>query len=352
MFNLISSIKYVKTYSKVIYPVSGQRINEYKKYTRRIKKLSMKARAVEALDKSSFDSAVSSVCTLYPGVDVGLAADVVFSFRAIVQYLSSICVHNSANTGPFIRVIFSSLKDALNIRTDSYEDYFAFFPSKDDDGYLNILVEKCRQKVRLLPAFDIVREHIAAFLMLFIDLQVAKYSADDDGKEMNLMGWSSVHGQKYPGLSNWEFCMAIDSPLSIELLLALATSPDLTEERAEKLNSAFFPGVCVVQKILEGYINYNDSIFGSNTNYDFNYKNLKEYEDRIAYFIYNAVKIHYPRSNYLQKVFKILLSIYITHPKADEGMNKITIKALRKEGGRGMFFYTAALKLLRSKNFF
>ncbi len=351
MLSFLRSYKFVKKYNKIIYPITAKRLKEYRAYTKRINKLTTKTNAREALEKNRFDVSVSSICLLYPNVNISLAAEVVFSFQAILQYLNTICVNSSTSTESFLRLIFSSLKDALNLRTDSYENYFTFFPSKDDDGYLTILVEKCRQKVLLLPSYDIVRDHLSAFLALYTDLQITKFSSDDNTKEVNLINWSSAHGQKYPELSNWEYCMAIDSPLSIEFLLSLATIEDLTEQKTETVQNAFFPWVCCIQKLLEGYIYYNDDLTSGNINYDFYYENLKEYEKRIIYFINKASKSRAASAGYIHKIVKLLLSIYITHPKACEGMNRITSKALLKAGGSGMFFYTAAVNLLRAKKY-
>lgn len=352
MLNVIRSFNYSKKYQRIIYPIVEKRLREYRTYSKRIMKLSIKSNARDALEKNRFDMAVSSICMLYPNVDVPAAADVIFSFQAIVQYLNTICNRSSSCTEPFLKVIFSSLKDALNLRADEFEKYFTFFPSKDDDGYLSILAEKCRQKVRQLPSYDIVRDHLAAYLSLYIDLQLTKFSSDDNAKEVNLIKWSSIHGEKYPDLSNWEFCMAIDSSLGIQFLLALATEPELSEEKAESLMNSFFPWVCCIQKILEGFINYNDDLSSGNINYDFYYENLKEYENRVIFFLNKAVGLKADYSKHIRATVKLLLSIYITHPKAEEGMNKITGKALLKAGGRGMFFYTNAVRLLSAKKYF
>ncbi|MHB8062292.1 MAG: DUF2600 family protein, partial [Ruminiclostridium sp.] len=317
MSNLLNCISFTKNYTKIIYPLVNKRITEYRIYTNRIKMQSMKSNALEALNKNRFDLTVSSVLTIYPKVDVALATEVIFSFQALVQYLNSICAHSSASTESFLKLIFSSLKDATNLRTEEYEKYFTFFPSKDDDGYLSILVEKCRQKVRLLPSFDIIRDYVAAYLSLFIDLQVTKYSSDEIGKEIDLLSWSCAHGQNYPDISNWEFCMSIDSTLSLQFLLALATDPDLSEQEVESINNAFFPWICGIQKILEGYLNYNDSLFSRSINYIFYYKNLKEYEDRIIYFINRAAQSQVSQFDYYFSILKILLTIYVTHPKAN-----------------------------------
>jgi len=349
MSNLLNCIRFTRKYTKIVFPIVTKRIQEYRMYTNRIKMRSMKANALEALDKNKLDLAVSSVLTLYPKVDVALATEVIFSFQALVQYLNTICEHSSASTEPFLKLIFSSLKDAVNLRSDEYEKYFTFFPSKDDDGYLSILVEKCRQKVRLLPSFDIIRDYVTANLTLFIDLQVIKYSSDDAGKEINLLSWSSAHGQKYPDISSWEFCMSIDSPLSLQFLLALATNPDLTEEEVESISNAFFPWICGIQKILEGYLNYEAGPSSRSINYIFYYKNLKEYEDRIIYFINRATSIQVSHSDYYFSILKILLSIYVTHPKANAGMNKLTSKALLQAGGRGILLYSSTVKLIRAK---
>ncbi len=349
MSNLSSCIRFKKNYTKIVHPIITKRVSEYKGYSNRIKTHPIKVNAVKSLNKNKFDLAVSSVLTLYPNVKAPLATEVIFSFQAIVQYLTTICEHSSYITEPFLKLVFSSLKDALNLRTDTYENYFMFFPSKDDDGYLTILVEKCRQKVRLLPSFNIIRDYLSTYLSLFIDLQVTKYSTDYTGKEIDLLNWSSAHRKNYPDISNWEFCMAIDSSLTLQLLLALATNPDLTEQELENIINDFFPWICGIQKILEGYINYNESHFSRNINHIFCYTNLKEYEDRIIYFIGKASENKdYHFKNY-HSIIRTLLSIYVTHPKANTGMNKITSKVLLKSGGHGMLLLSTTVKLLRAK---
>lgn len=349
MSNLIDCIKFSRKYTKIVHPIVTKRIHEYRLYTNRIKAHSMKSYALEALDKNSFDLEVSSIYTLYPNIDIVYATEVIFSFQAIVQYLNTICEHSSAATEPFIKLIFSSLKDATNLRSEAYEQYFTFFPSKDDDGYLSILVEKCRQKIRLLPTFDIIRDSLATYLTLFIDLQVTKYNSDDPEKEINLIRWSRSHGQKYPDISNWEYCMSIDSPLSIQFLLALATNPDLTEQDVENMNSAVFPWICGLQSIFDGYLNYSDNLFSRNANSIFYYRNLKEYEDRIIYFINSAYQNKIPNCNNYFSILKILISIYVTHPKANDGMNKLTSKKILQASGRGMFLFSSAIKLIITK---
>lgn len=352
MFELTGAVKYLSKYNKIIYPVIGQRISEYSVYAGRIRKPSVRSMALEALERCRFDAAISSVCALYPHVDIPAAADVMFSFQAIVGYLNTVCVRSSNNTEPFLKLIYGSLKDATNLRTDAFEQYFTFFPSKDDNGYLSILVEKCRQKVRLLPSLGIIRDQLTAFLTLFADLQVTKYSSDTDAREVSLMNWSAVHGQKYSDLSGREFCMASDSSLSILLLLALATVPTATEQEAENLTRAFFPWICGIQKMLEGYINYNEEFFSGSAGYDFIYDNLKEYENRTIFFINNVLKPKTPNLKYLRQAVKILLSLYLTHPRANEGMNKITGGALQKSGGRGMRPYLHAANVLRIRKRF
>jgi tetraprenyl-beta-curcumene synthase len=347
MIDFINCIYFAKKHSKIVYPIVTKKILEYSKYISKIRSRSIRAYAIEALEKNKFDLAVSSIFTLYPHVDIPLATEVIFSFQAIIQYLDTICSHSSESTEPFLKLIFSSLKDATNIRSDDFIKYFTFFPSKDDDGYLSILVEKCRQKVLLLPSFNIVRDYIVAYLSLFIDLQVTKYSSDQYNRELNLHSWSNAHAQKYTDISNWEFCMSIDSPLTLQMLLSMATNPDLTEHELESISNSFFPWICGIQKILEGYLNYNDTLFSRSINHIFYYTNLKEFEDRIIYFIEKASENKTSNFRAYRCIIKIILIIYVTHPKAIVGMNRITSKVLLRAGGRGMFIYTNIIKPIK-----
>lgn len=307
---------------------------------------------MDALKQCRFDSAVSAICTLYPRVNIALAAEVMISFQAVVNYLMALCHKSSVCTEPFLRVVFSSLKDALNLRTDAFEKYFTFFPSKDDNGYLSILVEKCRQKIMLLPSVDIVRDSMIACTALFIELQITKFSSDDSEKELNLLHWSTAHMQRYTDISNWEFCMCIDSPLSIHMLLALATTPELEPATAENMNNAFFPWICGIQKILEGYLNYSEDLSSGSINYLFYYSNLKEYENRIAYFISRFSRSKPADKAFCRTAVKLLLALYITQPQASEGMNIITSKSLYAAGGKGMWLYKKAMEYLRSRGRF
>ncbi len=352
MSTILTSLNYYNKYRKYIHPITSRRILEYRKYTKRIKKLSIKSSARYPLDQAGFDTAVSSVCLLFPEVDIPAAADAVFSFQAVVGYLNTISTRSSTCTEPFLRIIYSSLKDALNLRTDSYENYFTFFPSKDDNGYLTILVEKCRQKISSLPSYDVIRDHLSALLSLYIEFQITRFSSDDNSREVNLIKWSSTYGQKYPELSGWEFCMSVDSVLGIQLLLALGTDPTLTEQKTEEIYNSFYPWVCCIQKLLEGFINHKDDFIPGDANFDFYYENLKDYENRLVYLIRKASKLKCKSSALIRRSLKLLLSIYITHPKAGEGMNVITVKALQKAGGRGMSMYTAVIRLLRAKKYF
>jgi tetraprenyl-beta-curcumene synthase len=348
MRNLISCMRITGKYSKKMYPVIKKKLKEYYGYTGRIRKYTVRSGALESLNQNKFDMAVSSACTIWPGVNVGQATEVIFSFMAIIRYLNSICENSSVVTETFLKVIFSSLKDAVNIRSDEFGKYFTFFPSKDDNGYLSILVEKCRQKVQLLPSYNAVRDTVSAYLALYIDLQITKYSSDDNEKEVNLIRWSTAHGQKYNDISNWEFCMAIDSTLCIQLLLALATAPDMSEENAENIYKSYFPWLSCIHKILEGYLKYNDDLSSGNLNYVFYYNSLKEYEDRIHFFAKKALSESTGYKRNIKSVLKMLLSLYITEPKASEGMNNITSESLYKTGGSGMWIYTRSVKLLRS----
>lgn len=352
MSDFINCIYFTKKYSKLVYPIVFKRINEYMNYANKIRSNTMRSYAIEALDKSRFNLVVSSIFTLYPHVNIPMAADVIFSFQAIIQYLDTICSHSLGSTEPFLKLIFSSLKDATNIRSDDFMKYFTFFPSKDDNGYLSILVEKCRQKVLLLPSFNIVRDYIVAYLSLFIDLQVTKYSSNDDNREINLNNWINVYGQNYTYISGWEFCLSIDSPLTLQMFLALATNPELTEHDAENINNAFFPWIPGIQKILEGYLSYNDTLFSRSINYIFYYTNLKEYEDRISYFISEAYKNKCPKFKNYRFIIRVLLIIYLSHPKASIGMCKMTSKVILRSGGHGMSLYNSIIRMLSRNNYY
>ena len=336
---------FYRTFSHTIRPVFLKKYSDYAHNISLIKNQPMWNIAKDPINLTLPEALVSSLGPFYPkDINTQLAAEANFSFKALVRYVDMVCSRVSDNNEAFVRLMFSSLTDALNLESDTFKLYYDFYPTKDDNGYLNFLVLNFKKLIRQLPSFETVRDCIDTYIAQYIELKTILYCSPEDEQEVLLTNFGAIRGKGFPNITQFEYCTCIESTLFIELMLALASSQNLDNSIADDAEGSFFPWIPGIQKMLESYIKYNEGV-SSDVSILYNYSNLKECEMKITYFIDRAEVIN--RNHYYSAVLKLLLAMYLTKAKAHQGMNKITTRELLNAGGRGMGIYYWCIKLLR-----
>jgi tetraprenyl-beta-curcumene synthase len=303
--------------------------------------------AQESIRYKKFHAQGGSVYALYPNVQMKQTVRFIVALQTISDYLDNLCDRAGVESEAAFRQLHLSMLDAID-PTRPIEDYYRYYPYKHDNSYLASLVKDCRQLVKDLPSYGLVAEAIKKYIRLYSDLQTYKH-LEDTIREEYLKTWAEYYLNNYPQISCWEFAAAAGSTLGVFTLYAAAQDPGLTAEEVRNIDGAYFPWICGLHILLDYYIDLQEDLQTGDLNFTNYYENLKQCEERIAFFTERSLKscsgLRY--SGFHTTVVQGLLAMYLSDPKALWGLNKLASRNILRSAMPETIRYYKLCRLLR-----
>lgn len=302
---------------------------------------------MSSLSLKKFHAQGGSVYALYPNAVIDDSIRFIVSFQTISDYLDNLCDRTGFLNEASFRQLHLSMLDAVDL-SSSMNDYYLFYPVKDDSNYLNCLVMECRLQLKGLKSYSVVLDVVKKYIRLYTDLQTFKHLSPEI-REPRLMKWAYRHLGQNHDISWWEFSAAAGSTLGIFALFVSAFNPLLVSEEVKLIENVYFPWICGLHILLDYYIDVQEDMRMGDLNFTGYYKNLKHCEERISFFIERSLEGCYslPYPLFHLTVIKGLLAMYLSDPKASFGMNKLASRNLIKKCGKWTATYYNLCKLLR-----
>jgi tetraprenyl-beta-curcumene synthase len=303
--------------------------------------------ALASISLKRFHAQGGSIFALYPGVDMQKAVRFITALQTISDYLDNLCDRAGVRDEAAFRQLHLAMLDAVDTKR-GFCDYYKFYPFKNDADYLSTLVEECRQQLKDLPSYGLAIDTIKKYVRLYSDLQTYKHLPEEIREEY-LRTWADYYLKQYPGISCWEFAAAAGSTLGIFVLFAASFDPALKADEVAALDRVYFPWINGLHILLDYYIDSREDLQTGDLNFTYYYSNLKHCEERLHYFIYQSMEqcktLKYP--GFHTTIVKGLLAMYLSDPKADFGMNKLTTRSLLYKSQSNALNYYKICKLLR-----
>jgi tetraprenyl-beta-curcumene synthase len=203
------------------------------------------------------------------------------AYQLIWDYLDS--VHERAPDELNGRQLHLALIDALQPGQE-HADYYRHHPWRDDGGYLDTLVETCRECCLALPEYEQVRPLVlqearrAQVLALNHDLDAAR-------RDAALKSWSEA---EFPAghEANWfELSGACSAGLTIFALLALATEAGCDTDEVYRTHRTYFPWTSVAATMLDSYVDQIEDADSGDHIYVSHYPSAADAVDRVAWLL-------------------------------------------------------------------
>lgn len=303
--------------------------------------------ALSSISSKRFHAQGGSVYALYPNVNATAAVRFIVALQTISDYLDNLCDRAGVQDESAFRQLHLSMLDAVDPER-KISDYYKFYPFKSDNGYLQSLVQECREQLKNAPSYPLVVDSIKKHVQLYTDLQSYKH-LQDEVREDCLKTWAGYYAKLYPDISWWEFSAAAGSTLGIFMLYSAAFDQTLSETQVASIENAYFPWICGLHILLDYYIDSYEDMHTGDLNFTYYYKNLKECEERLTFFIQKAFdscyELEYPEFH--TTVVSGLLCMYLSDPKAFTGMNIIPSKNLIEKSSLSTRVYFKLCRLLR-----
>lgn len=336
----------IKKFVKTVFPLVDEELQKWVAQLERCPGEELRYQALASIRNKRFHAQGGSIYALYPGVNVKSLVSFVVALQTISDYLDNLCDRAGVYDESAFRQLHLAMQDALDPDRKPKNNYYKFYPYRDDGGYLDALVRNCQRVIKeCLPGYENVKAQCLQLASLYADLQSLKHLSLEV-REERLFGWAAVN--KPSELLPWEFAAATGSTLGIFMLAAAAADQNLTREQAQNIKEAYFPWITGLHILLDYYIDQEEDRVGGDLNFVFYYQDEQTCQDRLQLFIEKALAkaTNLPEPLFHELVVKGLLAMYLSDPKAVQGGKKeITRNLLAAGGSKTALMHWICLKL-------
>ncbi|MCE5284481.1 MAG: tetraprenyl-beta-curcumene synthase family protein [Pelosinus sp.] len=348
MFKILQSCYLITVFVSKIFPKVKCELAYWQKKAQQAEP-ALKEQALASITAKRFHCLGGSIYSLYTGKFSKNAVRFIVALQTISDYLDNLCDRAGIADEKAFRQLHLAMTDALT-PYKPLENYYLYYPYKQDGGYLAALVTTCQKEAAKLPNYLIIQKDILALAGLYSELQTYKH-LDPVTREEKIKLWTSTYLPVYPQLTTWEFAAATGSTLGLFALCAAAKSTQLKYELASRIAEAYFPWISTLHILLDYYIDEVEDSLSGDLNFVSYYTANEDIPQRLSFFLKEAFfRIQrLPQSIFHYTILCGLIAMYLSDPKAHTPSKKTaTNKILKSAGIYTILLYTIC-KILRQQ---
>jgi tetraprenyl-beta-curcumene synthase len=235
-----------------VFPRVCLHVARWRRRARRIPDPVLRCLALEALDKRGNIEGAAAFAAFAPRAHRAQAAKAASAFQCAYNLLDMLGEQPSADPVRDGRRLHEALVYALTPDAERL-DWYEHHSQREDGGYLDSLLDECREALAALPAHATAApwaraaaERIAAFQSLNL--------SEAQGDHAGLERWAQSATPAGTDLRWWETAAAAGSSLGVHVLIAAAAAPGLEAAEAQALAEAYFPWIGCLHSLLDNLI--------------------------------------------------------------------------------------------------
>jgi tetraprenyl-beta-curcumene synthase len=274
------------TYWLTIAPAAQSELRRWKHHARSIPDPVLREHALRKLSTEALNpEAAAFFAVLAPKTSRPRLIRLIVAYQAMYDYLDAVNEEQ----------IFSPLRDGLQLHRalldtmqsrQTSTDYYTHHPEHDDGGYLNALINTCRDLLDTFPSRAALTPALIAAAKRCGEAQARNHAVSIEGYDQ-LSDWSERQAP-YSGYLWWELAAAGISCLAIHVLFAAAATPKTTAHEAQCIDAAYFPPVCAISALLDSLIDLPHDADTINHSFASHYTTSNHAAERYAAIIANA----------------------------------------------------------------
>ena len=345
--NAVSNLTLITAFIRTVFPQVRQQLSYWADYAEANCCPELKEQALLSIKYKKFHCQGGSIYSLYHGVHTADFIKLIVALQTISDYLDNLCDRAGIADEQAFRQLHLAMTDALTPKA-VLQNYYAFYPFKNDGGYLNALVTTCQQQLQKLPSYQRVKPELLHLAKLYSELQTYKH-LDPCIREHKMTDWIDQHRNHYPQITGWEFAAATGSTLGMFMLCASASDKNLTDSTSTQISTAYFPWISGLHILLDYFIDAAEDQAGGDLNFVSYYSNDSQMLSRLTLFTKQALlqAQTLPQPSFHKIVVQGLLAMYLSDPKTNSPNERSIKKMLLKTAGGTTTFLYALCKVLR-----
>ncbi len=246
------------TYWFSVYPQVARERADQRRRAAAIPTASLRGVALEVLDskRANVDGA-AAFASFVPRARRAAVIRAQVSFQSLYDYLDALTEQPHPDRLRNSRRLHGALTAALDpyAPDDAAQDERG--KDREDGGYVQGTVERCRAALRALPGYQAVRAPAARFGAQIVDYQSFNVS-QEPGPQAQFARWASELTPPDCGLRWWETAASAGSSLGLFALIAMAAQADVSVADALAVENAYFPWIGALHSMLDSLIDLDE----------------------------------------------------------------------------------------------
>ena len=260
----------VQRYLLAILPQVGRELEQWHTRAASIPDRQLRASANEALRKRGNVEGAALFATLVPGTRRHAAVRALVAYQTAYNYLDALSELPSADPIANARKLHQALLVALEPGAQ-HPAYYEHGPQYEhspqhehspehadamqcaDGGYLQAIVDACREALVDLPSYALVAPTARVAAARIVDYQALNLSRGQGGHGA-LERWATEATPLGSGLAWWETAAASGSSLAVHALIAAAATPDLDQRDIAEIDRAYHPWIGALHSLLDSLV--------------------------------------------------------------------------------------------------
>jgi tetraprenyl-beta-curcumene synthase len=359
----------VLRYLLAILPQASRELERWRARAASIPDPQLRASAGEALSKRGNVEGAALFATLVPGAHRGATVRALVAYQTAYNYLDALSELPSADPIANGRQLHRALQVALepgaehpayyeHSRQHEHSSRNAHSPKnadamqRADGGYLQAIVDACREALVGLPSYALVAPTARAAAARIVDYQALNLSRGQGGHGA-LERWAIEATPVGSGLAWWETAAASGSSLAVNALIAAAANPHRGSRDVAQTDGAYYPWIGALHSLLDSLVDRREDRDGGRLCLLDNYPSTTSAARCLAGLALccKTACERLPDAQAHRVIVTAMASYYLSAPECDTGEAQAIARALTGVLGRPLSVAIAmfrARRLLRS----
>ncbi|MGG1678006.1 tetraprenyl-beta-curcumene synthase family protein [Neobacillus sp. NRS-1170] len=328
-----------RVYRKIL-PAVHKELAYWKSRAEKIPNPELRTQALASIEHKTFHCEGGSILAITSGEHYKKAIKFIVAYQTISDYLDNLCDRSTSLDPDDFAVLHESMHDALILDAEK-KNYYRLREDQDDNNYLNDLSEACRDILRDVPHYELIKDYLLELCQYYCDLQIHKHVVKDE-RVPRLENWFHRYQNQLPPMEWYEFSACSGSTLGIFCLISYAMREDFQASDAENIRKGYFPYIQGLHILLDYFIDQEEDVAGGDLNFCSYYESEETLFKRLKHFVTEADRHteFLPHKKFHQLINRGLLGIYLSDSKVRKQKNvRKLAKGIIKSGGWISYFF-------------
>jgi tetraprenyl-beta-curcumene synthase len=328
-------------------PAASREIRRWRDLAHAIPDAPIREDALSALTGKRGQADGAALFAILPAKRNPVLLKLLVAYQLIWDFLDSVNEHAIEAGQANGRQLHLALADALSPGQPT-ADYYRLHPWRDDGGYLESLVEACRDCCTQLPSFSRVR-HIVVREAERAQVLAINHEPDPAARDQALRVWSEDSFPHHDAATWFELSAAASAGLTIFALLALACEPACSHAEIARTCRAYFPWTSAAATMLDSYVDQTDDAENGDHIYIAHYPTAEVATQRTAAIIRRCLReaASLERSERHILIAASMIALYLSKDSARTPATRIPTRTLAAAGGALTRMLVPILRLWR-----